>query len=131
MARRIMVSTLVALLVAAVPAKKVTDPAPSKTIIVKMVEKSLTEFAFEPANITARRGDVIRFVQTSTSPHNVEFTNTPDGTELNGSGMGPYLTQIDETYDVVIDGRFVPGEHTFVCTPHEFMGMVGMITVEN
>ncbi len=99
-------------------------------VIVKMVDKSVTEFAFEPANVTVKRGDVIRFVQTSTTPHNVEFKDGPEGTDLNGGRVGPYLLAPDETYEVSIDSRFAKGVHRYVCTPHEFMGMVGTITVE-
>ena len=101
-----------------------------KTVIVKMVDKSATEFSFEPADITVKQGDVIRFVQTSTMPHNVEFRDGPEGTELNGDRVGPYLLTPDETYEVSIDSRFATGVHKYVCTPHEFMGMVGTITVE-
>lgn len=36
-----------------------------ETIIVKMVDKSATEYAFEPADITVRRGDIVRLLQVS------------------------------------------------------------------
>jgi len=101
-----------------------------KTVVVKMVDKSATEFSFEPADVTVRRGDVIRFVQTSTTPHNVEFKDGPEGTEFNGDRVGPYLLTPDETYEISIDNRFATGVHKYVCTPHAFMGMVGTITVE-
>jgi plastocyanin len=45
--------------------------------------------------------------------------------------MGPFLLATGETYEVVIDDRFKPGTHKYVCTPHELMGMVGTITVES
>lgn len=50
-----------------------------ETIIVKMVDKSATEYAFEPADITVRRGDIVRFVQTGSTPHNVEFKDVAEG----------------------------------------------------
>ena len=120
-----------AVFLATAPAERLTGASGFETIVVKMVHKSPSEFVFEPANITVRRGDIVRFVQTSTSPHNVEFRDVPEGTELNGSTVGPYLIQMGETYDVVIDARFTTGEHAYVCTPHQFKGMVGMITVED
>lgn len=100
-----------------------------ETLIVKMVDISPTEYAFEPAEFTAKPGDIVRFVQTSTTPHNVEFRGVPEGTSLNGDAMGPYLTTPDEVYDVLIDDRFASGTHEFVCTPHEFFGMKGVLTV--
>lgn len=117
-------------LVAASAANHVAPTEAGKTIVVKMVDKSLTEYAFEPADIVVNRGDVVRFVQTSSTPHNVEFKELAAGTSLNGDRVGPYLTQPDEVYEVAIDDRFAAGAHRFVCTPHEFMGMVGTLTVE-
>jgi len=101
-----------------------------EVIVVKMVDVSTTEFKFEPAEITVQPGDTVRFVQAGAMPHNVDFRTTPEGTELGDGKMGPFLTTQDETYDVVIDGRFAQGEHGFVCTPHEYMGMTGTLTVE-
>ncbi len=99
-------------------------------IIVKMVDVSTTEFKFDPAEISVQPGDTVRFVQAGAMPHNVDFRVMPEGTDLGDAKMGPFLTTPDETYDVVIDGRFAAGEHGFVCTPHEFMGMTGTLTVE-
>ena len=101
-----------------------------EVIIVKMVDVSNTEYQFEPSEITVQPGDTVRFVQTGAMPHNVDFRVMPEGTDLGDAKMGPFLTTPDETYDVVIDGRFAAGEHGFVCTPHEFMGMKGTLTVE-
>ncbi len=98
---------------------------------VKMVDKSATEFAFEPAKIEVQRGQTVRFVMTGVMPHNVEFRETPEGSELTEIRMGPFLVQQGQTYDVVIDDRFSDGEHAYVCTPHEFMGMTGKITVRS
>jgi len=106
------------------------EPVSGKVVIVKMVDVSNTEFKFEPAEITVQPGDTVRFVQSGAMPHNVDFRTLPEGTDLGDAKMGPFLTTPDETYDVVIDGRFAAGEHGFVCTPHEFMGMTGTLTVE-
>jgi plastocyanin len=100
-------------------------------VIVEMVDKSATEFVFEPKDITVTPGQTVRFVQTGFIPHNVEFRDGPDGTDLGPQAMGPFLLATGETYEVVIDDRFKPGTHKYVCTPHELMGMVGTITVES
>ena len=130
MIRRLLTAVLtLSLFVAFSPDAEAQDSDPS-VIIVKMIDKSPTEFAFEPANITAKPGDVIRFVQTTVTPHNVEFKNPPSGSDLATVIMGPFLTQPDETYEIQIDQRFVAGTYEFVCTPHFMMGMTGSITVE-
>ena len=105
-----------------------TAAAP-RVVIVKMVEKSPTEFAFEPAQVTVKTGDVVRFVQTGAMPHNVEFRDLPAGVDLGAARTSAYLSAKDETYEVKIDGRFAKGLYNYVCVPHEAMGMKGTITV--
>lgn len=128
------ITSLITLAAAAVgvrsstPAQR-TDP-PEDVVVVRMVDKSPTEFVFEPESVTVRPGQTVRFVQKGAMPHNVEFRETPDGTDLGTSAMGPFLLSLGDTYDVEIDDRFAPGIHKYVCTPHELLGMVGSITVE-
>ena len=102
----------------------------SNVVVVEMVDTSPTAFVFEPANITVRPGDVVRFEQTGMTPHNVEFQDPPSGAGIVEILMGPYLVNPGATYEVMIDDRFVAGLYTFVCTPHELMGMKGSITVQ-
>lgn len=114
----------------AAPAAAQPGPADGPhTVVVKMVDKSATQFVFEPAEITVRPGDTVRWIQTGAVPHNVEFKKVPKGTDLGEQRMGPFLLGAGETYEVVIDERFAPGLHRYVCTPHEAMGMVGSLTV--
>lgn len=103
-------------------------PAP-KVVVVKAADVSATEFKWVPADITANPGDTVRFEQTTTTPHNVEFKETPAGVDLGSAKMGPFLVAASDHYDLVIDTRFKPGAYTFVCTPHESMGMKGSLTV--
>lgn len=100
-------------------------------VVVKMIEKSATSYAFEPARIDVEPGTVVRFVQEGAVPHNVEFKDTPDGASLGDARMGPFLLQKGETYELTIDDRFATGDYHFVCTPHEAMGMVGSLTVSS
>ena len=60
---------------------------------------------FEPARIDARRGDVVRFVQTGSIPHNVQFVrnSAPAGVDIGDYWTGPYLTQPGEVYELPID----------------------------
>ncbi|MEW5917959.1 MAG: plastocyanin/azurin family copper-binding protein [Gemmatimonadota bacterium] len=106
------------------------SPEPKgQVVIIKMIDKSATEFVFEPANVVVRSGDVVRFVQTAAMPHNVEFREVPASASLAEAKTGPYLTTPNQTYDVTIDQRFTKGTYNFVCVPHEAMGMKGTITV--
>ncbi len=98
-------------------------------IEVHMVDKGGGKWAFEPSSIKAQPGDTVRFVQDDIVPHNVQFKSAPPGAELGSAMMGTFLLAKGETYDLVIDGRFVVGTYAFVCTPHETMGMKGSLEV--
>lgn len=130
-----MIRLLLALLTGGLPSSVSSVPLPPEDSVprvfqVEMVDISPTEFAFRPAEIRVRRGDVIRFVQTGVMPHNVEFREVPEGAGLEDAKMGPFLTRRDQAYDIVIDDRFVPGTYPFLCTPHVTLGMKGTIIVE-
>ncbi len=100
-------------------------------VTVRMVDKSATEYAFEPANITVPPGTLVRFELAGSIPHNVEFKSGPSGTDLGNARMGPFLLAKGQTYEIMIDARFAVGTHAYVCTPHEMMGMKGTITVQD
>lgn len=100
-----------------------------RVVIVKIVEVSATSYRFEPAEVTVLPGDTVRFVQTSAMPHNVEFTKTATGSKLGAARVGPFLTVLNQTYDVVIDTRFPSGQYRYICTPHVSLGMRGTISV--
>lgn len=110
--------------VAAAPADTASPDPDATTFGVAMVD-----FAFEPADLTVRPGDVIRFTQKGIQPHNVEFRKVPKGVDLGDTRMGPFLVKKNDAYELRIDARFKPGTYEFVCTPHELMGMKGRFTV--
>jgi manganese oxidase len=101
-----------------------------RVIEVRMLDDG-NAMRFEPARIDVRRGDVVRFIQAGSMPHNVEFREdgVPAGVDLGADWMGPYLSTAGEVHEVRIDERFLDGEYTFLCTPHIAMGMVGSMTV--
>lgn len=90
----------------------------------------LIGYTYEAADIVAHRGDTLRFVQESALPHNVEFTGTPPGAALGTAEVGPYVIAEGDTYDLVLDKRFVPGTYSFHCTPHQSLGMKGTLVVQ-
>lgn len=110
------------------------------TIVVRMVgdEKG---FRFEPASITARVGDVVRFVNVSGGPHNVAFwadripAGAEDALQKNmGQTIGPLSgAMIDgpkEVYKVSLAGLRA-GTYNYYCVPHLAMNMTGRITVRS
>ena len=82
---------------------------------------------FEPAEIEAEQGDIIRLVLV-TGVHNLNFlpdsnpgaTDLPPATEL--------LQLPGQTLDVPITMK--PGNYYFQCDPHAALGMVGKLEVE-
>lgn len=123
------IAALLLLLLLLMTASLARAQASPHLVLVKMVDKPNAQFAFEPAAIAAQRGDTVRFLQTSTAPHNVHFEKTPKGAKLGAASSGPYLIGTGKTYDLVIDARFTDGAYQFVCDPHESVGMRGTLTV--
>ena len=114
-------------------------PATSETHEVKMIGDAIG-YRFDPANLTIKQGDAIKFIMVSGGPHNVAFLNLTDPTakaQLNANMPGqhmaedssPLLMQPNETY--TISSAKVPvGKYDYNCTPHAAMGMKGTITIQ-
>ena len=114
-------------------------PATGTTHEVKMIGDA-TGYKFEPANITVKQGDAIKFVMVSGGPHNVAFQNVTDAAakaqlDANMSGAklgelsGPMLMAPNEAY-VISFAKVPAGKYDFICTPHAAMNMKGSITVQ-
>jgi plastocyanin len=98
-----------------------------------------TGYRYEPANITVKAGDGIKFVVVSTPPHNVAFdpatipadvrdqlfANMPNSQD----GSSPMLMNANEEWTLSL-GNIKPGKYPFFCTPHLAMNMRGEITVQ-
>ncbi len=84
---------------------------------------------FEPAQVTVRRGDVIRWIQADAgAAHNVSFRmaqGNPGG--FQAPADSPYYTQEGQSYDVKVD--WAAGTYNYVCVPHLATGMGGSVTV--
>lgn len=122
-------STVVAALAALCLALPLSAQGASHVITVKMADAPGGQFVFQPAAISAQRGDTVRFVQASSAPHDVDFKKVPKGAKLGSESTGPYVMTPGQTYNLVIDGRFTDGVYEFVCDPHESVGMRGTLTV--
>ena len=97
-------------------------------------------YRYEPANITVKAGDGIKFVNVSGGPHNTAFdpaevpadvkaqlsANMPNQmSELNG----PLLVNPNEEYTISF-ANVKAGSYKYHCTPHLAMNMTGVITVQ-
>lgn len=96
-------------------------------------------FRYEPANITVKPGDGIKFINVSGSPHNVAFdpatipadqkdqlfANMPGAMD----GSSPMFVTTGEEWTLSL-GNIKPGKYPFFCTPHLAMNMRGEITVQ-
>jgi plastocyanin len=102
--------------------------------IVRLVARG-DRYAFEPAEIVAAPGSVVRFVQTGFQPESVGFDASgapPEAAEFiasSGIDRGPLLTEPGGYYDVVLSDA-PPGEYRFYSIPHREHGMVGRLIVE-
>ena len=98
-------------------------------------------YRFEPANITVKQGDGIKFVVVSGGPHNVAFdpaTIPPDvkpqldanmGTDKMGELSSNLKTNNGESVTVSF-GKIKPGQYPYHCVPHLALNMKGVITVQ-
>lgn len=106
---------------------------------VKMIINADQAYVYDPAEITVKQGDGIKFSMVSGGPHNVAFdatllpadvkaqlmANMPNqAAEL----MGPMMLTEGEEYTISFAG-VAPGTYEFFCTPHLAMGMRGKVTV--
>lgn len=133
--------TILAGLLLTFPVALTGFPAPehgAKVHEVRMVQEG-SAFRFQPASLTVRPGDRVKFVMASGGPHNVAFDpeKIPDAAQRAlAAGMpdqvsplaGAILTKEGESYTVSFEG-VAPGTYPFFCMPHVAMGMRGTVTV--
>ena len=133
MSRSILMTTSLAALIALSARANGQTAAPTHPhmIVVKLIDKGgAMPYAFDPAITVAARGDTVRFTNTVNVMHDVRFTKEAPGSKLGAAITGPYLTTKGQTYDVLINGRFTDGTYTFVCDPHEAIGMKGTLIIK-
>ena len=116
-----------------------TSPAAAQEVHeIRMVEGGKGEYRFQPASLTARRGDVLLFRSVSGGPHSVVFedkqVSDADRERLNaamprraGDLSSPLLTDGTE-YRVVVPA-LAAGTYRYFCLPHRAYDMRGQVTV--
>lgn len=103
------------------------DPG-GKVIVVELYSDANGNY-FKPAEIQAKRGDVVRYT-LKVGVHNVHFL--PDSNAgKSGYPQAPSdLLQLPgQTYDVAVN-KLAPGTYYFQCDPHAALGMKGHLTVQ-
>ncbi len=114
-------------------------PATGATHEVKMYGDD-KGYRFEPANLTVKQGDAVKFTMVNGGPHNVAFdpAGIPSGAaaQLNAN-MSPASTDesspmlMNPNDAVTVSFAGVPaGAYNYHCTPHLAMNMKGVITVQ-
>jgi plastocyanin len=114
-------------------------PATGATHEVKMLGDD-KGYRFDPANITIKSGDAIKFIMVSGGPHNVAFdpsTVPADSKAQLDANMdqkmselsSPLLINPNEAYTISFGG-IKPGQYPYHCTPHLAMNMKGVITIQ-
>lgn len=115
-------------------------PITGTTHEVKMVGDA-KGYRFEPANITVKSGDGIKFTVVSGGPHNVAFDPATISADVKaqldaniGPGkMGELSSAMKMNPGEAITISFAnikAGTYPFHCTPHLAMGMKGVVTVQ-
>jgi len=117
-----------------------TAMAPTgKTWEVKMIGDA-SGYKYDPANLTIKQGDAVKFTVVSGPPHNVSFyaDSIPAGAQNQLSAnmpnpmsplTSPLFNNPGESYTVSFAG--VPkGTYKFFCTPHQALGMHAQLTVQ-
>jgi plastocyanin len=97
-------------------------------------------YRFDPANITVKAGDGIKFTVVSGGPHNVAFdpANVPADQQAQldaniSEKMGQLASALKTNAGESITVSFAnvkPGKYPYHCTPHLALGMKGEITVQ-
>jgi plastocyanin len=115
----------------------VAAPTTGKWHEVQMVgdEKG---YRYEPASLTIKAGDGVRWTMVSGGPHNVQFENVAASAKSQlMSNMPNQLTELgspilinaNEKYEMSFNG-VPPGKYDYICTPHLANNMRASITVQ-
>lgn len=127
---------------AAAPAAEPTMAAPAATGASHEVQMEFDGKAakFDPAELSIKSGDVVKWIVKSGPPHNVGFhaDSIPAGAvDVLNKAMaetimplvGPMKVGMGESYEISFAGA-PAGSYRYFCTPHIAFGMHGTLTVQ-
>lgn len=115
-------------------------PITGTTHEVKMIGDA-KGYRFDPANITVKQGDGIKFTVVSGGPHNVAFdpatipadVKSQLDANMGTDKMGELSSNMKMNPGDAVTVSFAkikPGQYPFHCVPHLALGMKGVITVQ-
>ena len=104
-----------------------TPAAGGRIIMIDMITDEKGNY-FQPAEIEAHQGDVLRFVLKS-GVHNVNFLADSNSAATGLPPASQLLQLPGQTHDIAVS--FAEGEYYFQCDPHAALGMVGKLEVED
>ena len=115
-------------------------PITGQTVEVKMLQDAEGNYRFDPAEVTIKPCDGVKFVMISGGSHNVSFdpAQIPANAKAQLSAnmqqqvsdlSSPMMMNPNETYTISF-GKMPPGTYNYHCTPHLAFGMKGTITVQ-
>ncbi|MFC6953569.1 plastocyanin/azurin family copper-binding protein [Halorubellus litoreus] len=84
-------------------------------------------YAFEPSSQTVAVGDTVTWTWDSAN-HNIVVSAQPDGADWTGTdGDGSKTYDTDHVYEYTFE---TAGTYEYYCQPHEGLGMVAEVVVE-
>jgi len=95
-------------------------------------------YRFEPARLTIKSGDGVRWIMVSGGPHNVFFQNVAGAARAQLAAnmpnpisdlSSPMLLNPNEKYEVSF-AKVPSGKYEYICTPHLATNMKGSVTVQ-
>ena len=106
---------------------EVTPDQGRKIIEVQMVTDEQGNNRYDPSDIEAHPGDVLRFV-LKMGVHNVNFLADSNPGKSGLPAPSDMLQLPGQTYDLKV--TMAPGKYFFQCAPHALLGMIGRLEVE-
>lgn len=107
-------------------------PASADTYTVKMGADN-GMLAFQPAKLTVKPGDTVKWVINKVPPHNVVFdvSSIPGGDKALATSLSHKKLEMSpgSAFEVTVPADAPAGDYSYYCEPHRGAGMVGQITV--
>ena len=102
------------------------DPG-GKIIVVQMMTDEQGNNRFDPSEVEAHRGDVVRFTLKQ-GVHNVNFLPDSNSVKTGLPAATAMLQLPGQTIDLKV--TLPAGKYYFQCDPHAALGMKGRLEVE-
>ena len=107
--------------------ENLTPDAGGKVIVVQAMTDEQGNNRFDPKEVEAHQGDVIRFTLKA-GVHNVDFLADSNTVKTGLPGASALLQLPGQAVDLKV--TLPPGKYYFQCDPHAALGMKGQLEVE-